>query len=281
MQLNLPRILIIAVAMFAAGTVLHVSNLAAGVLAYVQSTSDFTRCTPDPRILCEPGAEALARDIAPLMATAVDTVERAQYGAFVAPVRVQVYRNAARYGRHSAVHPMSYGAATLGIVHLAPRLAQGPESKLAILTHELSHLHLFQQSGSLAAMRLPNWFMEGLPTLISDGGGAAGVSRDQAVFALVHGRHFEATAEGSPWSHGGAARYKLAPAMYYRQAELMVGYMRTRDSVAFEQLIRDISAGKRFDVSVQRAYGQALAVLWQDFRQSLRRDPAAVWVGAS
>jgi hypothetical protein len=246
------------------------------LLAWVQPTSDFVQCTEGPRIWCEPGAEQVARTIAPLMAQAVAVVERAHYGSFPQPVRVQIYGSRASFARHSAVQPVAYGATGFGAVHLSPRLAEDPPAlRAAILTHELSHLHLQQQAGVMAVARLPNWFMEGLPTAVSNGGAAERVSREQAAFALVHGRHFEAEAEGSLFFPRRAPEFNLPWPMYYRQSSMMVDYMKQRDGAAFERLIRDIGAGKAFGASVQAAYGQPLSVLWQDFRADLGREKKA------
>lgn len=243
--------------LIAGGVVLAgVGLLAAGqtgriVLAWVQPASDFVQCTADPRIWCEPGAEQVARVIAPLMAAAVGVVEREHYGSFPQPVRVQIYGSRKSFARHSAVQAIAYGATGFGAVHLSPRLmANPPAVRAAILAHELSHLHLQQQAGIMAVARLPNWFMEGLPTAVSNGGAAESVSREQAVFALVHGRHFEAEAEGSLLFPKRADEFKLSWPMYYRQSSMMVGYMKQRDVAAFERLIRDVAAGKAFGVSV-------------------------------
>jgi len=264
--------------LIAGGIVLAgVGLLAAGqtgriVLAWAQPTSGFAQCTADPRIWCEPGAEQVARTIAPLMAEAVGVVERAHYGSFPEPVRVQVYGSRESFARHSAVQPIAYGATGFGAVHLSPRLAEdAPAVRAGILAHELSHLHLQQQAGVFAVARLPNWFMEGLPTAVSNGGAAERVSREQAVFALVHGRHFEADDEGSLFFPKRADEFKLSWPMYYRQSSMMVGYMKQRDGAAFERLIRDVAAGRAFGASVQAAYGQPLRVLWQDFRADLSR----------
>ncbi|WP_373990478.1 hypothetical protein [Duganella sp. BuS-21] len=267
-----------------AGVVIALGGfLAAGqtgriVLAWAQSTKDFTQCTADPRIWCEPGAEADARAIAPLVAASLVVVERAHYGQFPQPVRIQVYRTRESFARHSAVSPVAYGATGMGAVHLSPRVARGPEAlRGSILAHELSHLHLQQQAGNLAVARLPNWFMEGLPTAVSNGGGAEKISRDQAVFAMVHGRHFKATEEGSLWFPKRAAEYRLSWPMYYRQTSMMVDYMKQCDGAAFERMIKDIAAGKAFGAAVQAAYGRPLSLLWADFRAELSRDPGAAW----
>ena len=116
-----------------------VGLLAAGqtgriVLAWVQPASDFVRCTADPRIWCEPGAEQFAHIVAPLMAEAVGVVERAHYGSFPQPVRVQIYSSRESFARHSAVSPIAYGATGFGAVHGRHFEAEAEGSLLFALT---------------------------------------------------------------------------------------------------------------------------------------------------
>ena len=254
-------------------------HAARGIAATLQSTAKFTQCTPDARILCEPGAEAFGRSIAPLLPAAIATVERAHCGRFAAPIRIQVYASRDSFARHAGTGSAAQASTMPGVVHLSPRLAATPERQATILAHELSHLHLFQQVGGMAAMQLPNWFMEGWPTFVSNGGGADGVPTERAVFALVHGRHFTPEDSGSLLFPKYADDYKLAPEMYYRQASLMVAYMHRRDPAAFQHMIRGVEAGTPFAASVRKAYGQPLAALWRDFQSELKTHPAAAWPG--
>lgn len=271
---GLRKLLLGAVAL-GAGATLACSGLARAAVVRLWPGTPYANCTLDPRIFCEPGAEDFARAVAPLMPAAIARVEAAQYGPFAAPIKVVVYRSEDAYARRSGGRD-GVGRMSFGEVHLAPVLARRPDEYLPILTHELSHLHLYQHAGGLAMMRLPNWFMEGWPTLVSDGGGAGRATRGNAIFTLVHGRRFEARDSGSLL--GGFDTDPRMPAgMYYRQASLMVEYMRERDRAAFERMVRDVGAGKRFAAAVQDAYGQPLAILWSDFRTSLRDDPAARW----
>ena len=269
-----------AVAALAALPIAAVLYLNAGIAraAVVQMwpVKPFTQCTADPRLWCEPGAESYARALARHMPGAVRTVEQAQYGAFAAPVKVYVYDTIDTYAKYGG-GPGGAGRSAFGAVHMSPVLRDRPWMQAALLAHELSHLHLGQQTGALAMMRLPGWFREGYPTLVSGGGGASGATPENAIFTLVHGRHFEAE-DSAPllgphmWQH-----FKLPAPMFYRQSALMVDYMRRRDPDAFERMIREIAARKRFGDAVHDAYGQPLAVLWQDFRTGLRSDPAARW----
>lgn len=269
-----------AIAMLAALPVAGILYLNAGIAraAVVQMwpSKPFTQCTPDPRIWCDPGAEDYARTLAPLLPAAVAKVERAQYGPFAGAVKVYVYATVDSYARYGG-GPGGGGRTAFGAVHMSPILRGQPEVHAPILAHELSHLHLGQRTGTLAMMRLPVWFREGYPTMVSDGGGATRVAPDQAIFALVHGRHFEAEDSAAlldphKWDH-----FKLDGHMFYRQSALMVDYMRRRDPAAFDRMMHDIAAGKHFADAVRGAYGQPLAVLWDDFRTGLRSDPAARW----
>jgi hypothetical protein len=236
----------------------------------------FTQCTADPRIWCEAGAESYARALARQMPAAVRTVEQAQYAAFAAPVKVYVYDTIGTYARYGGGREAG-GRSAFGAVHMSPVLRDRPWMHEAMLAHELSHLHLGQQTGVMAMWRLPAWFREGYPTLVSGGGGAFGATPENAIFALVHGRHFEAE-DSTPllaphmWTY-----FKLPAPMFYRQSALMVDYMRRRDPAAFARMVAGIAARKRFAGAVREAYGQPLAVLWQDFRGGLRSHPAARW----
>lgn len=260
----------------AALAVLSFSGQARAAVVHLWPIDPFTRCTPDLRIYCEPGAEAYANAIAPLMPAAIARVEGAQYGPFTAPVKVYVYDKVSTYARYGG-GPGGAGRSAFGAVHLSPVLRDRPTEQAALLAHELSHLHLGQHAGTLAVWRLPAWFREGYPTMVSGGGGASRVTKDAAIFALVHGRHIEPVESESMlfpklWEH-----YRLPAQMYYRQSALMVDYLRERDQAAFDRMMHDLNDGKAFGPSLRAAYGQPLAVLWSDFRSGLRSHPAARW----
>lgn len=252
------------------------AGIARAAVVQLWPLKPFTHCTPDPRIECEPGAEDYARALAPLLPAAVDRVERAQYGPFAGPVAVHVYASVDSYARYGGGSGGA-GRVAFGTVHISPVLRDRPGDHAGLLAHELSHLHLGQRIGTLAMMRLPVWFREGYPTMVADWGGAGRVEPDNAIFALVHGRHFEAEADAAPlaphmWDH-----FKVSAPMFYRQSALMVNYLQRRDPVAFDRMMGAIGARRRFGDAVRDAYGQPLPVLWRDFRAGLRSHPAARW----
>ena len=258
----------------ALGATLSYSSLARSAVIHLLPLERYANCTPDPRIYCEPGSERFAQSIASMMPEAIARVERAQYGPFVKPVRVYTYRSVDSFVRWAG-GPQGMGRTVFGEVHLSPRLVNvAPDDQPRLLTHELSHLHLQQRVGDLAMLRLPVWFMEGWPTLVSGGGGAAGTHPDGASYMLLHGRHFEPAETSSLLSPESPASFGLSNGMFYRQASLMVEYMQRRDAAAFSRMIHAIEAGQRFGPSVQSAYGRPLPALWQDFRADLRQRSA-------
>lgn len=263
-------------AALAVGAVFSFSGIARAAAAQLWPLKPFVQCTPDPRIWCEPGAERYAHALAPLLPAALRTVEDAQYGRFAGPVKVYVYATIDTYARYGG-GPEAGGRVAFGAVHMSPVLRGQPARHGPILTHELSHLHLGQRAGTLAMMRLPVWFREGYPTLVSGGGGAGDVTVDNAVFALVHGRHFEAEDSATLLAPHKWEYFKLPAPMFYRQSALLVAYLQRRDPAAFARMIAAVAARTPFGDAVRGAYGQPLAVLWQDFRSGLRSHPAAHW----
>jgi hypothetical protein len=237
------------------------------------SDDGFLPCTPDPRILCEPGAESYANALAPLLPAAIAKVERVQGAPFAGPVRMRIYIGKDSYTLYSG-GPGGAAKVALGGVHMSPMLKDRPEWQAGFIEHELSHLHLGQRTHHYAMLRLPHWFREGYATWVSDGGGAQTVTREQALFMLVHGRHLEAVASEFPLLPRDSGYYRMEIQMYYRQAALVVDYMAQRDRAAFCRMLDDIVAGKRFGPAVQDAYGRSMDALWTDFLAGVRADPA-------
>ncbi|WP_426318226.1 hypothetical protein [Pseudoduganella sp. R-43] len=266
--------LLIAVSLPVAAAFTPVGQMAFyGARAWLSSKDHFTQCTPDPRIWCEPGAEAFGAAIAPLLPAAIGHDERAFGMAYVAPVRVNVYASDESFSRYGAVAPRAAGVVVLGDVHLAPKMqAWATERREAIVTHELAHLHLVQRIGMSGIGKLPNWFWEGLPTYLSGGGGAGNVTREEAVQAFVHGRHMVPEDEGSLFAPKQAPSYGLAHAMYYRQASVLVAWMDERDPAAFKRLLAAVGRGDAFAGAVSGAYGRPLAALWAEFQRAMRAE---------
>jgi hypothetical protein len=245
--------------------VLSGCTLARVANALAQSKSAFAPCTSDSRIMCELGSETLATRIAPLLPQAIAVVEKAQFSTFASPIIIYTYASRESFASHSGALAYADGAVSLGRLNLSPKLLSTPERTRGILTHELSHLNLQLQMGSIAWARVPSWFHEGLATLVSDGGGAETVTSEDATVALSQGKQFEP--EGSQWLlfPKSASAYGLGPHMYYRQASLFVGFMRDSDPIAFEKMLRAIEAKIAFSQAIESSYRENLASIWMRF----------------
>lgn len=233
--------------------------------AWLQSKADFVRCTADSRIYCEPGSEALAAAVAPLLPKAIETIEAAQFSVFSQPIEIYTYRSAEAFAAHSGATTTAGGAVSLQRLNLSPLLQKTPERIRGILIHELSHLHLQLQMGSIAWARVPSWFHEGLATWISGGGGAENVGADAAWQALRAGQRFEPDASQSPLFPKNAWHYGLQTQLYYRQAALFVDFLHDRDPEAFKQMLLAVAARSTFAEALSAAFLKPLPMLWQEF----------------
>lgn len=270
--MHLPQYFVAAITIL---LVLSGCTLARVANAWAQSKSGFVQCTPDPRVICEPGSEVLAKSIVPLLPDAIAIVEKAQFSTFSAPIVIYTYATRESFSSHSGAPAYAQGAVSLGNLHLSPKLLASPERTRGILVHELSHLNLQLQIGSLAWARIPSWFHEGLATFVSDGGGAETVSAETATAAVRQGKHFEPEDSQSVIFPKSAASYGLDPHMYYKQASLFVGFMRASDPIAFEKMLRAIETKLGFSQAIESSYHETLFSIWQRFLSSSNPTPGS------
>jgi hypothetical protein len=107
--------------------------------------------------------------------------------------------------------PAVAGVTFMGRVALSPRLFSRQPGRLPrILTHELSHVHVAGWMGTLGTVHLPNWIKEGLAVMVSDGGGAEGVSAAAAREAILQGDCIEINDTGS-WLHLSVLEFEHEP----------------------------------------------------------------------
>lgn len=265
------RILTIGILLFLNVTLSGCGLLRAGI-ASLKSTSDFRPLETDNRILAESGAEDLARQVAGCLPEAIRAVEKEQYRDFTKPVTVYVCASEDSFASHTGVSKQIRGAIVTK-VFLSGRLKHPEfnETLKAILTHELSHLHLQQQLGMYHYnANIPAWFQEGLAVLVSNGGGAEKVSEAAAVKAIVEGKHFTPEAHGSFFLHKSGGSYGLEPHLFYRQASLFVRYIKRMSEFKFGLFMLAIEDGGDFDKSFRAIYGMGIDETWQDFVDQLR-----------
>ena len=238
--------------------------------ALIQSKKEFIQCTADSRILCEPGSEELAKSVAPLLQDAITTVEQAQFANYATPILVYTYSSIDNFTKHSGASEFASGSVAFGTLNLSPKLLTMPERTQRILIHELSHLDLDLQMGTLALGKMPDWFVEGLAVWVSNGGGAETVSANEARAAFKQGKHFEPI--DSQWLlfPKNASSYDLKPHMFYRQAGMFVEYMHDLDHSAFEKMLKAIKDKISFATAIESSYHESLPVIWRDFLTAIK-----------
>lgn len=219
------------------------------------------------RLVFEPGSEVLAREVARHLLQSVEQAQVFHGLHFKQPVKVHVFATRESFKRHArggAARAVSF----MNGIYVSPKLAKEIETTPAILVHESSHVLLEQHMGGLRYALLPTWFQEGLATLASGGGGAEGVTREEAVVAIRAGRTFKPVASAFVDFPQYASKYGLKPRMFYRQASLFVGYMRARDPERFAVFLSAL-AKKDFAELIREHFCHDLAVLWREFLGSL------------
>jgi hypothetical protein len=226
-----------------------------------RSTDAFIASPADPRVLFEPGAEALARPVVAGLPEAIAEVKAATYGPFVVPIRIYVCGTLDCYQRFTGNDRSGGQTTPRRKIFISPK----PENTAArvpfVVAHELTHLHLVQRCSAYRAAQIPSWFNEGFAALVSHGGGAEGVSDADAARAILSGQTFTPTTEhGFSGSHFG-----LTAHMFYRQAALFIAYLRARDSGAFRFFILDLEYGTPFEQAFGDRSHSQLIPTWRDF----------------
>ncbi len=234
----------------------------------------FLPLAADPRVLHEPGGEDQAIRVAALLDRAVARVERVHGLPFRHPPRVHVCVDPQCFSR--LVSGSGFSAAVLpGDMLVLSANLFGPESDrlAAILTHELSHLHLNQRLGHYTPW-LPVWFHEGLASLVAEGGGAEFATDDAVRAAWNEGRQVDFSRLDVPGRRHRADQFGLDIHAFYRASWRFMAYLMGRDPDAFTAMLRGIQNHTDITISFADAYNAGLEQLERDFIQTgpLRGD---------
>ena len=230
-------------------------------------TESFQPLATDPRVRFEAGAEHAASEVARLLPEAITLVETAHGRGFLGPVVVHVCGSEDCFKRH--VHTPNVSAATVpdNVVVLAPQLFGREGHRLsALLTHELSHLHLGQQIGHYTAT-VPAWFHEGLAAFAANGGGADYATDEQAITALRLGKGFAPERRDTAEIRHTAAHWELDVYLFYRQALLFVNFLRQEPERRFHEFLSAVQDNQDFDLAFGNAYNMRLEEAGKRFRQ--------------
>jgi hypothetical protein len=233
--------------------------------ALFRSTAQFQTWPADARVRYEPGAEALAAEVASALPVAIRTVEERQYRPFLIAPTVYVCATIASYASYGP-DAQSGGHVLNQRLFISPKPANTAERVPRVLTHELSHLHLEQRVGSVRWMRAyPPWFQEGLAAFVSDGGGAEGVSAADARRALAAGRALVPETTSGLFRRKTAHSYGLDAHLFYREGELFLATLHDQDAAKFQQFLLAVEDGRALGDAFEAAFSETLASAWARF----------------
>jgi hypothetical protein len=243
-------------------------SLSRQALATLQSTSHFLVLDADRRVLHEPGAEDVSKEVAEYLPASIEKVEKGQYRPFARPVEVYICATKESFSNFTGIPKVAKGATTTRHVFLsAERLRELPVNiRRAVLTHELSHFHLQQHLGAYNyGAGLPSWFQEGLAEYVSGGAAMEGVSEAEAVTAILEGKHFTPDTTGSFLFPRRWGAYDLKPHMFYRQSFMFVSYLKHLDEPKFRTFLLALEDNQNFEDSFNSIFGLTMDAAWQQF----------------
>ena len=279
---------LLALALVAAGgvAVAAIPRLRGYLMARLNDPKDLPALTSDGRVHFQSEAETCAVEVASLLPAAVARIETAQGRAFARAPVIGVYASYETYARANTLeNPLVAAVSWSGRVVLSPTLCGGERARLpAVLTHELSHAHLFGWRSSPFSRRPPSWFTEGLAVIVSDGGGAEGVSDTQAADAIRKGYAIVVTTDGR-WTDFSSIRFETEPPrdpsredvvtprqrLAYRQAAMFVAWLRERDPKAFAGLLQRIEDGESFKDAFTANFASSPSEQWRNFVSHLSK----------
>jgi hypothetical protein len=241
------------------------------LMATFHSTDHFLTIDSDTRILYEPGAEANARELVPLLPEAIKKVEEAQYSPFQDPIKIYVCASAENYYKLTGTRAP---AVVTNKLFLSPVLFSERRPLERYLTHELSHLHLMQRLGMLNYTRLPAWFKEGLAEVVSGGATSFQITDQEAYKAIEGGHNFTPDSDRNIISIFISPRYgghwKISAPLFYQQCMLFVAFLKKTDEVSFTKMMMAIQHGEYFSTALSDAYKEGLPALWKTFIEEMK-----------
>ena len=265
---------IFALAVFALGSI-AVQGCAElhEVATALRETSDFAP-TSDPRVFAEPGNETLTAATAAAVPGAIRRVEDALGGPFTIPVRIYVCATIDSYKRFTNSERSGGNTTIAKKIFISPKPENTPQRIPAVVTHELTHLHVAQRLGLWRTRGLPSWFSEGLAAFVSGGGGAEGVTEADAAREIRAG-HLLTPGYSRNQT---ASSFGLPAHLFYRQAAMFIGYLKNRDASAFRHFMTSVEEGTAFQRSFEDAYRADVGTAWGAFVAQLN-DPRVPPVG--
>lgn len=232
-----------------------------------RSTDHFIVHDNDSRLLYEKNGKSLADLLLPFVSESILTVESIHQREFALPVKIYICGTEESFYKY-------YGAKTVAGVSnkliISPRLLKEIDHIENYLTHELSHLHLYQQLGLLNFRKLPFWFKEGLATFVSGGGGAEKVTEAESIESIKNGKHFVPHFRASLFSQKSAFNWGLSHHMMYRQNMMFISFLKSKNEKSFNNFLLSIQNNEYFKDAFEKSFDESPDDLWKSFLFTIR-----------
>jgi hypothetical protein len=208
----------------------------------------------------EAGVEKLASLIDESLADAIAQIESYHQHQFKTNPEIFVFASNQSFEAKTGYNAERVAGLSLPHgVFLAPQLEK---PLIAVMTHELSHVLLRQWIGSYRFYRIPIWFREGMATRAAHGGGAQAIDRETALQEIYRGHTFSPNETEGLVIRKDASYWGLNHHMFYRQGELFVEFLATRDSSRWAQFLFQLHRGVEFSTAWDSAYDESIQDLW-------------------
>lgn len=238
----------------------------------LQTPDELTPFPNDQRVWYEQGAYQNAKTISEALDNSIEQIEHKQFRPFNASIEIYVFSKHETFD-HYAVHNKAAGETHASRKTLiSPKLSNTDERLPRLLTHELSHYHLFSHTGIYDGLVLPTWFIEGLAVWASNGGGAERVSKEQAIHALLSGDHINITTRRVLFFGEKSKPFKMEQHMFYRQSGLFVEYLHNKNEENFKSFLLKILDGESFESTFVYFFNDKPKTAWIKFVKSLKTN---------
>jgi hypothetical protein len=235
---------------------------------------NFKILNDDKRIHYEAGSEDVAQLVKENLDKCLDKVASNEYVSFsnLSNIDVYIFNDYQRYAIFSNTKGGRAGSSENDI-YISPKIKNTIGDLPNILTHELSHIHLRQYVGSWKYVYgIPAWFKEGLAVQTSNGAGAEGISKKEAIQFILEGRHFNPSEGVGIFNLKYSDDYNLSAHMFYYQAGFFVGYLKESNSLAFEKCYNGLISVEDFEDVWRKYYGKSIMELWDEFKTGLEHN---------
>ncbi|WP_370979487.1 hypothetical protein [Agaribacterium sp. ZY112] len=256
------------------GLVVTQPLLIKAIYAKYKSTDQFLTFKGDARIKYEQGAEQNAITLNNILDESQKAVEIALGAQFNAPISIYICSSQDVFNEYVYLSKNVRGAVYWGKLFLSPGAFN--RGSLAKLTkHELTHYLFYTHLGERAHIEgIPLWFREGIAEFVANGGSKFTKGRSIQHFMSVKERQSYLSGSLDFWfttkDPTDAVSNGTVNWILYKVGALFVHYLHDLNPQKFEELVRELLAGKKFEQAIYSEYGRDTQTLKSEFTKYLQ-----------